>query len=109
MLYATVLGDVPAITEYLHKYPNEVNVKFNGMAAIHKAAMAGKIPVLKILVELGADIELEDGFGQRSLHHCAARSVLQYSREIRGQTYYMLTFEHYCNRTCSKHLFWYHY
>lgn len=31
------------------------------MAAIHKAAMAGKIPVLKILVELGADIELEVG------------------------------------------------
>ena len=29
------------------------------MAAIHKAAIAGKIPVLKALVELGADVELE--------------------------------------------------
>ena len=36
-----------------------MNAKFNGMAAIHKAAIAGKTPVLKALVELGADIELE--------------------------------------------------
>ena len=36
-----------------------MNAKFNGMAAIHKAAIAGKIPVLKALVELGADVELE--------------------------------------------------
>ena len=36
-----------------------MNAKFEGKAAIHCAAIAGKFPVMKVLVEFSANIELK--------------------------------------------------
>jgi len=54
----------------------QVNAQVFGKAPIHCAAAAGRVSVLKMLLEFQANLEIEDEDGLRPLHHCAVRYQL---------------------------------
>ena len=52
----------------LHKYGVSVNVQdYDGRSPLHLAASTGHADVVKLLLELGADIGIKDRFGGRPL------------------------------------------
>ena len=77
---AAAAGDVVSLRDFLQKHPKEVcnnwgpglacfiivpvlfsqvNSKAAGKAAIHCAAVAGNVPVIKVLLEFKANLEVE--------------------------------------------------
>ncbi|XP_019848978.1 PREDICTED: E3 ubiquitin-protein ligase MIB2-like [Amphimedon queenslandica] len=68
---AAAANDTNALREFLVKHPSEVNAKAAGKAALHCAAVAGHIEIIKCLLEFKANLEIEDEDGDRPLHLCA--------------------------------------
>jgi len=46
----------------------QVNAKYEGRSALHQAAQVGNFALVKLLLEFGANVEIEDGYGHTPLH-----------------------------------------
>lgn len=66
------MGKLKEVRQLLTKAPHLVNAVDNaGYSALHEAALNGHLPVVKVLLDSGADIDLASGDGDTALHDAA--------------------------------------
>ena len=74
------MGNIPAIREAIKNDINIVNIiDIVGSSLLHKAAMVGDIETARLLLNAGADINLQDKFGKTALYiACSYPEMLIY-------------------------------
>ncbi|XP_021964204.1 E3 ubiquitin-protein ligase mib1 isoform X3 [Folsomia candida] len=68
---ASANGDFQKCEELLKRGDCEVNCTFSGHTAMQAASQNGHLDVIRILLNHGADPEVEDKDGDRAVHHAA--------------------------------------
>lgn len=71
LVKAAANGDAQKCEEILGRPDADVNGIFAGHTALQAAAQNGHMDALNVLLQHGADIELEDKDGDRAVHHAA--------------------------------------
>ncbi|KAK2723320.1 hypothetical protein QYM36_001842 [Artemia franciscana] len=71
LVKAAANGDGQKCEEILRRSDANVNGVFAGHTALQAASQNGHLEVIKVLLRHGADVEIEDKDGDRSVHHAA--------------------------------------
>jgi ankyrin repeat protein len=71
VVVAAAGGDLRTLTSYLSKHPDHVNTMYEGKAAIHMAVVESYLPIVRLLIEYQADLNVKDDGNQTTLHMCA--------------------------------------
>lgn len=64
-------GDVQKCDEVLKRKDANVNGMFGGHTALQAASQNGHLDVVKLLLKHNADVEIENKYGDRAIHHAA--------------------------------------
>lgn len=71
LVRAAANGDVTRCKDVLKRPDANVNGMFASHTALQAASQNGHLEVIKVMLEHGADIELEDKDGDRAVHHAS--------------------------------------
>lgn len=83
LLHAATLGDEVIAREFLNKFKNEVNRRFDdGLTALHHAAVSGQVSIIKILLEYEADKDATDENGATPLHYCILKFEIEAAKAL---------------------------
>ena len=75
--------------EQLKKMVNSKDEKYGQITPLHKAAECGNLKMVKIFIQMGADLEAKNGVGETPLHRsalCVKVSVPEYLIQMGAQT-----------------------
>jgi ankyrin repeat protein len=85
--FAAEMGHVEVCEALLGSAPDIISVKANGLfgsTALHTAAAAGQLPIVRFLLEREADVLLKNINGMTALHIAAGLGDLEICRCVRG-------------------------
>ncbi len=75
------MGDVDGVKELLANEAN-VNYMFNGSSALHGAAITGRLEIIRVLINAGADINKLDSYGRTPLGKVAFHPFISEKNRI---------------------------
>ncbi|KAG1686681.1 E3 ubiquitin-protein ligase MIB2 [Nymphon striatum] len=64
-------GSYDVVKELITKYPDKINERIASKSALQVACHQGHKDIAKMLLDAGADLEIEDADGDRSIHYSA--------------------------------------